>query len=206
MVITISRQYAAGGADVARRVAEALGWDLVDRALIDQVAARAGVSPDEVASLEERPPGFLERLIHFTAAEFPDVFVPTTAPLEEFEEAKLVRVTRRLVIELASQGRVVIVGRAASAILSDRPDVLHVRLVAASDFRIDLAQERLGIDRDLAAKRLDQTDAERERYHREFYDVDWEDPNHYDLVLNTGRLGFEAAAALIVAHVRARGW
>ncbi len=205
MVITISRQFAGGGADVARLVAEALGWNFADRALIDQVAARAGVSPEEVASLEERPPSFLERLIRFSA-ELPDPSVPATLPIEDFEEAKLVRVTRRLVTELASQGRVVIVGRAASAILGERPDVLHVRVVAASGFRIDRAQERFGIDRDTATKRLEQTDAERARYYREFYDLDWNDTTHYDLVLNTSRLGFDRAAALIVAQARALGW
>ena len=205
MVITISRQFAAGGAEVARRVAEALGWNFADRALIDQVAARAGVSPEEVASLEERPSSFLERLIRFSA-ELPDPFVPATVPIEDFEEAKLVRVTRRLVTELASQGRVVIVGRAASAILGENPDVLHVRVVAATGFRIDQAQDRFGIDRDTAAKRLEQTDAERARYYREFYDLDWNDMTHYDLVLNTSRLGFDRAAALIVAHARTLGW
>jgi cytidylate kinase len=205
MVITISRQFASGGADVARRVAEALGWNFVDRALIDQVAARAGVSPEDVASLEERPPGFLERLIRFSA-ELPDPSVPSTVPLEDFEEAKLVRVTRQLVTELASQGRVVIVGRASSAILGERPDVCHVRLVAAVDIRIEFAQQLLDIDREAASELLKQRDAERAHYYREFYDVDWNDATHYDLVLNTGRLGFDRAAALIVTHARALGW
>ena len=60
MIITISRQYAAGGSDVAQRVANALGWTVVDDALIDQVAERSGITPEEVASLEERVPSFLD--------------------------------------------------------------------------------------------------------------------------------------------------
>ena len=206
MVITISRQFAAGGADVASRVAEGLGWDVVDRALIEQVAARAGLPPHEVERLEERTPGFLERLIYFKAAEMPDLFVPATAPLEDFQETKLVRVTRQLVTEIASHGRVVIVGRAASVILGERPDAIHVRLVGPRAFRINIACGSLGVDREAAAKRLDESDAERALYFREFYDVDWNDATQYDLVLNTSRLGFEGAAALVLARARALGW
>ncbi|MAE95218.1 MAG: hypothetical protein CL910_11210 [Deltaproteobacteria bacterium] len=206
MVITISRQYASGGTEVGKKVADALGWHLLDGDLIEQVASRAGVSPDEVASLEERTPSFLERLIRFTAAEMPDLFVPASAPVEEFEEAKLVRVTARLVHESASRGRVVIVGRAASAILADEPAAIHVRLVAPHDMRVERATAILGTDPERAARLLDETDSERTRYFREYYDRDPDDAIHYDLVLNTGRLGVDGAANLVVARARALGW
>ncbi|MGH7288666.1 MAG: AAA family ATPase, partial [Myxococcota bacterium] len=64
MRITLSRQLGAGGSLVAERVAERLGFQLVDRALVDSVAARAGVPPADVARLEERTPGLLERFLH----------------------------------------------------------------------------------------------------------------------------------------------
>lgn len=202
MVITISRQFAAGGAQVAVRVAAVLGWEVVDRALIDEVAVRAGVSADEVEGCEERTPGFLERLVHFTAAEMPDLFQPQASPLQGFEQSRLVKITHRLVGEVAARESVVIVGRASCAILAEHADTLHVRLVADRAFRVALACERLGIDSAEAEKRLDQTDLERARYLREYYDFDWADPERYDLVLHTGRLGIEGAAALVVARAR----
>src|SRR5262249_32159119 len=61
---------------------------LVDRALVDEVAARAGVAPADVASLEERTPGFLERFLQASAAERPDVFVPAAGAVDPSEEAR----------------------------------------------------------------------------------------------------------------------
>src|SRR3989442_15473450 len=61
-VITVTRQYGSGGSDIARLVAERLGWELVDNQFVEAVARRAGVPPDEAAQREERAPGLLERL------------------------------------------------------------------------------------------------------------------------------------------------
>jgi hypothetical protein len=61
MVITISRQYGAGGSEVARLIAARLGWSVVDNEIIDRVAERAGLSPVDVARQEERAPSFIER-------------------------------------------------------------------------------------------------------------------------------------------------
>ena len=110
MLITISRQFAAGGSQVASRVAEALGWRLVDDELVDKVAERAGVSREEVAALEERAPTFIERLARLTALELPELFLPTAEAVEEFGEGHLVKITRALVEELAAEGRCVVVG------------------------------------------------------------------------------------------------
>jgi cytidylate kinase len=206
VLITISRQYAAGGAIVAQRIAEALRWSVVDSEFIVQVAERAGLPPEEVARLEERPPTFMERLARATALELPDLFMPTAGPVEEFEEAKLVRITRNLVSDLAREGRMVIVGRAAAAVLGEAVDALHARVVGPRDFRIRTAVDLLGVDAARAAKLLDETDRNRARYHREFYDRDWNDPVHYHMVLNTGWLGFDGAAELIVARARSLGW
>ena len=62
MIITISRQFGAGGSEIARRVAGALGWRVVDNELIGRVAKGAGLPPEEVAQREERAPSFIERL------------------------------------------------------------------------------------------------------------------------------------------------
>ena len=136
MLITISRQFAAGGSQVASRVAEALGWRLVDDELVDRVAERAGVSREEVAALEERAPTFIERLARLTALELPELFLPTAEAVEEFGEGHLVKITRALVEELAAEGRCVVVGRASAAVLARSADTLHVRLVAPFETRV----------------------------------------------------------------------
>ncbi|HVR30877.1 MAG TPA: cytidylate kinase-like family protein, partial [Thermoanaerobaculia bacterium] len=197
MLITISRQFAAGGSQVARHVAESLGWRLIDDELVDRVAERAGVSREEVAALEERAPSFIERLARLTALELPELFLPTADAMQEFGEGHLVKITRALVEEIAAEGRCVVVGRASAAVLARTANTLHVRVVAPLPMRVRIATERLGLDPAEAPRIVEERDANRARYHREYYDRDWNDPVNYDLVLNTGRLGFEGAARVI---------
>jgi CMP/dCMP kinase len=205
MVITISRQYGAGGSDVARRVADALGWSVVDNELVERVAERAGIPAAQVAERDERAPGFVERLTRTLAAATPDLFPPPGGTVADLDEATLVRITEGVVGEMAGKGRVVLVGRAAPAVLAQQEDALHVKLVAPRPFRIHAASQRLGMDPAEVVKIVDDTDAMRGRYHREYYHRDWADPLNYHMVLNTGALGLAAAAAVIVARARAMG-
>jgi cytidylate kinase len=208
MVITISREYGAGGSEVARRVAATLGWSVIDNELVEEVAARAGVSPEQVAERDERVPGFVERLARTLALASPELVpIPVAGgTLEEVSERSLVRITERVVTEAAAQGRVVLVGRAAPAVLGRQEGALHVKLVAPKLVRLQMAIERLGVDPGVAERVLDDTDRQRERYHREYYGRDWGDAHNYDMVLNTARLGFEGAAAVITGRARALGW
>lgn len=208
MLITVSRQYGAGGSDVARRVADALGWRVVDNELVEEVAARAGLPREDVAEREERLPSFAERLARSLAASTPELFA-APAPggtVPKLDEADLVRITETVVAEVAAKGRVVLVGRAAPAVLAREDDSLHVKLVAPRDYRIRAAADRLGVDLKKAAEITDETDAMRQRYLRQFYRRDWNDPVNYHMVLNTGALGPEGAAQVIVGEARRRGW
>ena len=206
MLITLSRQYASGGSEVARLVAEALGWTVVDDDFVREVAQRAGLPPEEVALLEERAPTFLERFARSTALASPELFMPATGGIEEFDEDKLIKITRSLVAELAHEGRVVMVGRAAAAVLEREQDAMHVQLVAPHSVRVQTAIERLGIDPKEAPRMVDERDRNRERYHKEYYERDWADATNYHMGLNTALLGYDGAANLIAAHARALGW
>jgi cytidylate kinase len=207
MLITISREYGAGGAEVARLVAEGLGWRLVDNELLDRIAARAGLSPDDVKDREERVPGFVERLARTLVAATPELFPPPQAEgtVPKLQEIDLVRITESVVAEVASEGRVVLVGRAAAAVLASERDALHVRLVAPKEFRINAVANRLGIPPGEAEKILDETDRARARYHRQYYQRDSRDPVGYHMVLNTAALGVDGAARLVVAAVKHEG-
>ncbi|HEX9895594.1 MAG TPA: cytidylate kinase-like family protein, partial [Gemmatimonadales bacterium] len=146
MIITISRQLGAGGAEVARQVAKRLGWSLVDNQLIDEVAARAGVAPEEVAEHDETAPGFIERLARTLASSMPEFVAPEGGTLPDTTEERLVKVTEKVVADLASQGRVVLVGRAAPAVLATHPQALHVKVVAPREYRIARVLERNGVE------------------------------------------------------------
>lgn len=206
MLITISRQFGSGGSEVARLVAEALHWQVVDNEIVDRVAHRAGLTPDAVAEQDERAPGFVERLARALAASSQEFAVPELGVAVRPAEPSLVRLTELVVKEIAAEGRAVLVGRAAPAVLGREAGALHIRLVASREYRIAAVMDRERLDRRGAERLMDTTDTERRRYHREHYGRDWHDPVHYHLVLNTGLLGLAAAAETIVAAARRQGW
>jgi cytidylate kinase len=208
MLITISRQYGAGGSEVARRVAKALDWRVVDNELVERVAARAGLAPEDVAQWEERVSTFVERLARVLAAGTPELAIPAQAggTVPKLEEADLVRITENVVAEIAAEGRVVLVGRAAPAVLTQQGDAMHVKLVAPKPYRIQAAAARLGVDLQKAGAVVEDSDSTRARYHRQYYHRDWNDPVHYHMVLNTESLGLDGATEVIVERAKALGW
>jgi cytidylate kinase len=207
MLITISRQFGAGGSSVADLVARRLGWTVVDNELIDRVAARAGLTPQQVAAQEEAAPGILERIVLALAASSQEILTPESAQaLKPLEEPRLVEITEKVVAELASAGRVVMVGRAAAAVLAGTHDAIHARLVAPKEHRIGVVAARSNLERKGAEEAIDRTDANRARYHREYYKRNWDDPAGYHFTINTAALGYDGAADLIIARAAHLGW
>jgi CMP/dCMP kinase len=208
-LVTITRQYASGGSEIARQAADQLGWTLIDNEFVDQVARLAGLPKDEVARREERTPGLLERLARTLAVASPEMFIATgehPIPVDTVEEETVVKTTERVIEEAASEGRVILVGRGAQAVLATRPNALHVYVIASKPFRRQVAIERLGVSPADADKTMQETDARRDEYVKTHYGRDRQDLTQYDLVLNAERLGFEGAADVIVAEVTRRGW
>jgi cytidylate kinase len=160
-----------------------------------------------VALRDERAPGLLERLARTLAVGSPEMFLTTTAlPPLEADERAIVQITERVIAEAAAQGRVVLVGRGAQALLARRPDALHVYVVASKAWRMRLAVERLGVDPGAVEHVVDETDRQRDHYVATHYGRHRQDVVNYDLVVNPERLSLEGAAALIVAEAQRRGW
>jgi cytidylate kinase len=186
-------------------------WTLVDNEFVDEVARLAGVPREEVARREERAPGLLERLARTLATASPEMFMttggsPPPPPVEVNEEELLTKMTERVIEQAAQEGRVVLVGRGAQAVLATRSNALHVYVVASLPFRRTVAIERLGADPANVDKIIHETEAERDEYVKTHYGRDRHDVTQYDVVLNSERLGFEGAADLIVAEITRRGW
>ncbi len=207
-LVTITRQYASGGSAIGRLVVEQLGWTLIDNEFVDQVARLAGLPKDDVAQRDERVPGLLERLARTLAVASPEMFISTggSPPPVEADEELVVKMTERVIAEAAAEGRAVLVGRGAQAVLASRANALHVYVVASKPFRRKVAVERLGVDPANVDRIIDETDQQRDKYVKTHYGRDRQDLTQYDLVLNAERVGFDGAAAVIVAEVRRRRW
>jgi CMP/dCMP kinase len=216
-VITISRQYGSGGDEIADRVCELLGYRHFDKRLIKQAAVEAGLSDQEVIDYTEdsyRVKNFIERL---TGRPIPVAKVSVWK-----EDAKGVRSAENVVLSddvalgLVQKavkaahlaGNMVIVGRGGQLILKDHPDVLHIRIEAPMEERIQrvkeqLKQEKQAYQADINLRRAAQDvivtrDFASADYIQQYYAVDWADPLLYHIVLNTAKITTEQAAHLIV--------
>lgn len=197
--------FGSGGSDVAARVARELGWSLLDNAVVDEVAERLGVSRAEVSSLEERVPSLAERIASTMAMSTPEFVVPVSdAPMMNTAETRIVDVTKRVMEEATQQGNAVLVGRGAQALLADRPDALHVFCYAPKRFLVQYAIAHRGINPANAEHEVDKVNRQREQYVKRHWGRDWRAFENYHLCLDTGRLGIEHAADLVVAAARER--
>lgn len=204
-VITITRQYGAGGSEVARLVAERLGWQLIDNEFVDQVAQRAGIEPGEVAAREERSPSLIERLVRALATASPEVFVPGASPATDEQEDDLVTTTEHVIAQAGMVGNVVLVGRGAQAYLArSHANALHAFVVAPLENRIEALVKRLSVGPDEAKQQAEKMEADRDRYVQRFYQRDRRDPANYHIVVNTGLLGYAGAADVIASLVKGR--
>lgn len=197
--ITISREYGSGGGEVAGRLAARLGWRLIDHEVVVRVARELGVTEAAVAEHDEQVEGLAARLLG--AMQSIDWLVPASGdlapPSATIDAGSYQAALHRVVVAAATEGRVVIVGRGSQVLLADRPDVLHVRIVAPLARRVTYVNRREGLDEVAARARIALKDQDRQRYLRAHYDRQPGDPHLYDLVINTGVLALDDAVDLI---------
>ena len=203
-IITISRMYGSGGSDVAARVAQRLGWSLLDNDFVDAVAQRLGVSASEVEAREERTPSLVERLASALAVASPEILPPPTEQLPPSDE-RLAEVTRRIIEEAMARGHAVLVGRGAQSVLAMRAGVLHVFCYAPREALVRRVAERRKIAIPEAEKNVDEINKQREQYVRNTFKRSWKAHENYHLCLNTEWLGIEGAADLIVDTAKRTG-
>jgi cytidylate kinase len=201
VIVTISNEYGAGALEVAKGVADALGYEYVDHQLPVVVAKRLRVTPAAVEANEDAVPSLGERFLTGLERATPELAEASAA--EPFDE-ELLAAVQDAVREYASHGDVVIVGRGASAILGPRPDVLRVFVRAPREWRIERVVETMGVTRETAESEVDRIDRARSAYIRDWYGLTFGDSQNYDLCLDVSRLGTSQIAALVVAVVRAR--
>ncbi len=175
--ITISRELGSLGTEVAQAVADRLHFRRVWRDVINEAARRAGDPEVALATID-------------------DLGLLGLRPSRQARQAYLDAV-EQVITELAAEGGVVIVGRAGQVILRGRPDVLHVRVMAPAELRAERIARAHNLSMAAAQAQVEASDRARRNYLRQYYRVRWDDPELYDLIVNTERLTPKSAADLI---------
>jgi CMP/dCMP kinase len=218
-VITVARQLGSEGDRIAEQVAQGLGFEFIDRRLVEEIASITGATSNEVEKFDEKAEGrvkhFLKNLLVpemgpggfplSSVAYFPEFGLefPYVAEKDQNQEATyLDRGTYQLLIttlmqDFGSMGKVVIVGRASQVILAESPTALHIKIVAPFEERCQRIQTSRDMNPENARKLVEQHDEWRKLYLRNSHNADWDDPLLYDLTINTGKMGVEEAVKMV---------
>jgi len=181
-VVTISREYGSAGNEVARKLAALLGYHLVDKSVIGNILAGYGLI-DFDKMYEIKPPSIW-------------------SPFYDKEQV-MISMLKRLAFAAVRHGHSVIVGRGAYLALSGVHNVLNVRLRAPFDWRVDRTMHEEGMkDRPQAEAAVREGDKVSSSFISSVYGARWDSMEHFDLVIDTSRIGPDKAASLLAEFVR----
>lgn len=211
-IITISRQFGTAGVPIGRELARRFGAQFLDREIVALVAERSGIPEAEAQGYDERLPSMWQRLAGALATSAPEIAMPPppaeVLPASAVHE-RLSAITRAVIEEAAGRGNAVIVGRGGVFILGRRPDALHVQLHASLEARVRYLLMRVEEvppdtrpDEESLRHLCRSIDHARQGYIRRLFGVDWLHVSHYDLSIDSGRLGVEQTVDIIESAAR----
>jgi cytidylate kinase len=190
--VTISREAESGGAEIARRLGERLGWSVLDRELVNELARRLELEARLLELMDETRVGwFSETLLNLFNSRL-------------VLQGSYVSMLSRVIALAAFDGRVIIVGRGGNLVLPP-DDGIRVRVVAPRALRLAALAEREGLDSKKAGARLDQLDNSRAEFIRRQFHADLREATLYDLVIDSARFGLGGSAELIHRALELRG-
>ncbi|MCD8021878.1 MAG: cytidylate kinase-like family protein [Lachnospiraceae bacterium] len=195
-IITISRELGSGGRTIGKLVADINNIPFYYRELIDEAAKVSGVPAEFIEKSDQKiTSSFLYNLAMGTSYGY--------GMLEEASHQPLPLTTQifcaqeEIIRDYANSGSCVIVGRCADYILRDRKDVLRVFIYADMEKRIEHSVKEYGMPKASAREEIARSDRERARHYNMFTEKKWGDRANYDILLDSGTLGYENCAQII---------
>lgn len=201
-VITISRQFGAGGRTLGEIVAKTLGYTLVDEEIIQMVAKKAKVSTNFVQSIEKEAGG---KLLKFMSRLVTKSYVDRI--LDErhgyIDEEIYVDLLNKIIGQIGDEGNAVVIGRGSQYILKDYKDTYHILLVADLEDRISFMEKKYKLSRSQAVQVVNSRGKRRANLYRKFGKQDYDQPTLYHMVLNMSKLDMNKASDLVCKLVKA---
>lgn len=195
-IITISRQFGSGGRTVGHLIADKLGIPFYDKELVNHIALESGFAPKFVEEHGEHSPG---------KSIFSYAFAPQGVPgvMNGLSTADFLwNIQCSAIMQLAEKGPCVIVGRNADYILKDRKDCFHAYIYADKEFRAERIVRLYGESDKSPLARLQDKDKRRSVNYQHYTGRVWGASENYDICLNTGTIGVERAAEIIVSLIQ----
>ena len=195
-VITISRQFGAGGITLGKMIAETLGYTFADSDILQRVAKEANVSTHWVESFEKEAGSKLSRMISSMISKrwLDRVLADERGYLDEQIYLDYLVL---IIAQFADEGDVVILGRGSQYILNDHPDAVHIMLVNEFENRVKFMMDRYEMTRKKAERMVANEDRRRISLYKRLGKSDYENPQLYHMVLNMGRLDLETARNMV---------
>jgi len=201
-VITISRQFGAGGKTLGKIVADKLGYTFADDDIIQMVAEAANVSPHWVESIEREAGGKLSRVVSsMVSKRLVDRILKDERGY--IDERLYLDYLVVMIAQIAEEGNVVVLGRGSQYILNDHPDACHVLLINEFENRVRFMMAHYDFSESRARHIVNREDKRRLNLYRKIGKTDFDDPRLYHLVLNMGRLDIQTAQKLVLDMVKA---
>lgn len=195
-VITISRQFGAGGNTLGRRIAEELGYTFADEEIIQRIAKEANVSARWVESFEKEAGSKFSKLISTMVSKR---LVDRVLKDERgyLDEQIYLDYLVLIIAQAADEGNVVILGRGSQYILDDHPDAFHVLLIDQFEHRVQFLMETYDITEKKAIQVVNSEDKRRVTLYSRLGKQDYDNPSLYHLVLNMSKIDMKAAQKVI---------
>jgi cytidylate kinase len=192
-VITISRQFGAGGRTLGEMIAKDLGYLFLDDLIIQELAEKARVSIDSVKSMERTAGSTFSKLI---SRMFSQNYMERIIGADKgyLDEHIYVELLHEVIMEFAKQDNVVLLGRGGQYILQNFDGAYHILLVADWENRIKFMQRFYKASDAKAKKAVKQGETRRSGLYKKFGKEDYDQPYLYHLVLNMSRLSLEQAS------------
>lgn len=181
-VLTISRQVAALGDEIATALAKKLGYTFIDRKQIEDRIVELGFPKEKLSKYDERKPGFFASLVK--------------------DRDEYLDYLQLAVYEAAEKGNCILIGRGAYIILEDLPNLLSFRFVAPDNIRLERLEKEFNWNQKQAQARIDESDQNRRGFHKSFFNMNNEGPESFHMVLNTGLLGIDESVKAIEQIVK----
>ena len=195
-VITISRQYGAGGKTLGKMIAEDLDYEFADSAIVTRVAEMANVSTHWVETVENEAGGKLSRFITRMVSK-PLVDRILKDERGYIDEEIYLDYLVLIIAQIADEGNSVILGRGSQYILNDHPDAFHILMIDKFENRVRFMREHYALSDSRATRVVKGEDKRRNALFQKLGKSDYDDPFLYHLVLNMSRISLEEARKIV---------